>query len=58
MTFDQKGADISLDRISFINNKSFASLVLDNKIVSDFSISALGYHQLLNYYLRWSNFEL
>ena len=49
MTFgSKKGADISLDRISFINNKSFASLVLDNKIVSDFSISALGYHQLLN----------
>ena len=48
MTFgSKKGADISLIEFHF-NNKSFASLVLDNKIVSDFSISALGYHQLLN----------
>ncbi|MFL2812878.1 MAG: UDP-N-acetylmuramoyl-tripeptide--D-alanyl-D-alanine ligase [Paracoccaceae bacterium] len=44
----KKVADISLDRISFLNNKSFASLVLDNKTFSDFSIGALGYHQLLN----------
>ena len=49
MTFgSKKGADISLDKISFLNNNSFASLVLDNKIFSDFSIGALGYHQLLN----------
>ena len=49
MTFGSKiGADISLDKISFLNNNSFASLVLDNKIFSDFSIGALGYHQLLN----------
>ena len=44
----KKSADISLDKISFLNNYSFASLVLDNKIFSDFSIGALGYHQLLN----------
>ena len=37
-----------MDKISFLNNNSFASLVLDNKIFSDFSIGALGYHQLLN----------
>ena len=49
MTFgSKKSADISLDKISFLNNNSFASLVLDNKIFSDFSIGALGYHQLLN----------
>ena len=49
MTFgSKKGADISLDKISFLNNNSFASLVLDNKIFSDFSVGALGYHQLLN----------
>ena len=49
MTFgSKKSANISLDKISFLNNNSFASLVLDNKIFSDFSIGALGYHQLLN----------
>ena len=44
----KKGADICLDKISFLNNNSFATLVLDNKIFSDFSVGALGYHQLLN----------
>ena len=49
MTFgSKKAADISLNKISFLNNKSFASLLLNNKVFSDFSIGALGYHQLLN----------
>ncbi len=43
-----KIADISLNNISFVNNKSFASLLIKNKFFSNFSINALGYHQLLN----------
>ncbi len=49
MTFgSKKFADISLNNISFLNNKSFASLTLNKIFFSDFSIGALGYHQLLN----------
>ena len=41
-------ADISLDNISFSNNKTFASLFFKNKVFDNISISTLGVHQLLN----------
>ena len=41
-------ANISLKNVSFLNNKSFATLLINNKIFSDFCIGTLGLHQLIN----------
>ena len=49
MTFgSNENAEISIENISHVNNKSYGSLLLNNEVFTNFSIGALGSHQLKN----------
>ena len=49
MTFgSNENAEISIDNISHLKNKSYGSLLIKNKVFTNFSIGALGSHQLKN----------
>ena len=43
-----ENAEISIKNISHVNNKSYGSLLIKNKVFTNFSIGALGSHQLKN----------
>ena len=43
-----ENAEISIKNISHLNNKSYGSLLIKNKVYTNFSIGALGSHQLKN----------
>ena len=43
-----ENAEISIKNISHLKNKSYGSLLIKNKILTNFSIGALGSHQLKN----------
>ena len=49
MTFgSNENAEISIKNISHLKNKSYGSLLIKNKVITNFSIGALGSHQLKN----------
>ena len=49
MTFgSNENAEISIKNISHLKNKSYGSLLIKNKVFTNFSIGALGSHQLKN----------
>ena len=43
-----ENAEISIKNISHLKNKSYGSLLIKNKVLTNFSIGALGSHQLKN----------
>ena len=43
-----ENAEISINNISHLKNKSYGSLLIKNKVFTNFSIGALGSHQLKN----------
>ena len=43
-----ENAEISIKNISHLKNKSYGSLLIKNKVITNFSIGALGSHQLKN----------
>ena len=45
---DNENAEISIKNISHLKNKSYGSLLIKNKVFTNFSIGALGSHQLKN----------